>query len=64
MKRSRNKENGGSKKRRWLPVVLIGLLLVVVAGAGWLWITQGNNLKALYLAARNDKESLEQIQQE
>lgn len=63
MKRSRNKENGGSKKRRWLPVVLIGLLLVVVAGAGWLWITQGNNLKALYLAARNDKESLEQIQQ-
>lgn len=47
-----------------MPVVLILLLLAVSAGAGWLWITQGNNLKALYLAARNDKDSLEQIQQE
>lgn len=64
MRRSGNSESGGRKKRRWLPVVLIGLLLVIVAGAGWLWITQGNNLKALYLAVRNDKESLEQIQQE
>lgn len=47
-----------------MPVVLIILLLAVAAGAAWLWITQGNNLRALYLAVRNDKESLEQIQQE
>ncbi len=64
MKHSGSKENGGKKKRRWLLAVLIGLLVVIAAGAGWLWYTQGSNLKALYLATTSDKDSLEQKQQE
>ena len=45
-------------------MILFGVLLAVVLGAVWLWMTQGNNIKALYLAIRNDKDTLAQIQQE
>ena len=64
MKHSENKENGGRKHKRWVLVILFGVLLAVVLGAVWLWMTQGNNIKALYLAIRNDKDTLAQIQQE
>ena len=57
------KGKGGTKKRRILIVAAVIGLIVVIA-AVWLWMTQGNNLKALYLAATSNAEKLEQKQAE
>ena len=57
------KEKGGTKKRRLLIAAAVIGLIVVIA-AVWLWMAQGNNLKALYLAATSNAEKLEQKQAE
>lgn len=55
-----NGQDPTQKRRRVIWVVLL-LLVVAVVAVG---MTQGNNLRALYRAARNDKETLAQMQQE
>lgn len=57
------KGKGGTKKRRLLIAAAVIGLIVVIA-AVWLWMAQGNNLKALYLAATSNAEKLEQKQAE
>lgn len=64
MKKSENEKGKTKRRKKWLLWILAGLLLIIVLGVGWLWITQGNNLKALYLAMKNDPDTLEQMQQE
>lgn len=68
MKHSGRNVRGGKrlskKSRRWLPAVLIGLLVVIVVVGVVIWVTQRNNLKAMYLATTTDKTVLEQMQQE
>lgn len=64
MKHSKRDENSGRKKKHRLSYVLAALLLVIIVGISWLFLTQRNNLKALYLAMKNDQNALEQIQKD
>lgn len=59
-----DKDQSGKKPRRLRRTTVLIILGVIVVSIAWLGILQRNNLKALYLAATSDTETLKQKQEE